>query len=143
MQTEGKRQFIKHKITWCFIRRRAGFMGTRWKMAYILSPSRGEWTARPGVAGHGGGSGGARRTCGFSAAFLKPGWGWARGSERGQGVHSRITSLLIWHISVPETIQSILTPLSHSAVPGTPGGRYYFNPIIEIRKLRLHDAPRS
>lgn len=60
MQTEGKRQLIKHKITWCFIRLRAGFMGTRLKMAYILSPSCGEWTARPGVAGDGGGCRGGR-----------------------------------------------------------------------------------
>lgn len=39
MQTEGKRQLIKHKITWCFIILVAGFIGMRLKMAYILSYS--------------------------------------------------------------------------------------------------------
>lgn len=59
MQTEGKRQLIKHKITWCFIRLVAGFMGVRLKMACILHSSCGERTARPGLVGNEGGYRGA------------------------------------------------------------------------------------
>lgn len=57
MQTEGKRQLIKHKITWCFIILVAGFMGMRFKMACVLSLGCSKWlfgVGRKAFQGEGG-----------------------------------------------------------------------------------------
>ena len=68
MQTEGKRQLIKHKITWCFIRPGAGFIGMRFKMAYILSSSCGRSRAWLGLVGNEDGY----RERGGSVSVLQP-----------------------------------------------------------------------
>lgn len=48
MQTEGKRQLIKHKITLCFSIPAAGFIGVRLETAPTLSSSCSRWGAGVG-----------------------------------------------------------------------------------------------